>query len=136
MNEMKETAPTIRYELTGTTLEIGWDQQAQPAVEAWMLYVGTKAKTTHPEGGFQWEICNASMKKETHESIPLGRLPKGREIYMQVGGITNQEEVYSNIISTSIPKELEEMTKEQALIKTVVEGLPNRPAEAILHDGH
>lgn len=130
MKEMKETAPTIGYELTSEALEIEWGQKAQPAVEAWMLYVGTKAKTKHPEGGFQWELYNSSMKKETHESIPLLRLPKGREIYMQVGGITDKkEEIFSSIISISVPKESEKMAEEHTQLKTVVESFKKRPAE-------
>ena len=141
--EMKETAPTIRCELTKSALKIEWGQKGQPAVEEWMLYVGTKAKTEHPEGGFQWELCSTSMRQETHEYIPLARLPRGREIYMQVGRIITdekekdeKEEIFSSIINISVPKESDKMAEEHAQLKTVVQRFKKRPAEVTLHDRH
>jgi hypothetical protein len=138
MKQMKETTPTITSQLTNKDLEIQWSQKGQPAIATWTLYVGTKANTKHPEGGFQWEIFSASVNKDTQKSIPLAHLPKGRVIYMQVGGITADEvEIYSDIISTSVPRESEKKAGEHTTLKTVVERFKKRAPEApMAHDRH
>lgn len=114
----KETTPTINHQLTHASLHVEWNQAGHPPVETWHLYVGTRVKTEHPDGGFRWDIRNQDMGKETQVAIPLADLPLGRQIYIQVGGITKDgEEIYSDVRSTSVPKHADSEMESHSNIK-------------------